>query len=419
MADDFIPSPVLDPRNNAEFIADSIWFTIGGVTLEQCDENIAYWEEIRNRVQQNGVNQNPKTALKSARAGDPHVVLLTNTMRPHAETRFYHNQLTLKARVELLRQQGVVLRPAQAAQTTLQFTKLPDFLAVEITIPAGTEISDRTLQVIVATDTALVIPVGELSGTVGATARDAGDLFRQEPGALNQLLQSIAGVFDVVNTTVLDGGADGETLDDGVLRGREEMRIGEHLGSERDYIDYLYLETLFKKGRIVAFEGLLGNFEKASTPGVLLLTVQGSDGLTPTEQTFAAVNSVIARRRIIGIQVTTRAPEYVSFTLDIQVKIAPGQSAATLIGKAKLNLLELFNPLSFPFGPTFTNRSIGFSDIIGAIEKAGPQLISVHRVSGADQITITIGEVEHKDDVPLTIGQLPKLQLADINIQAV
>src|SRR5262245_42540966 len=120
--DALIPSPVLDPRTEAQFIAEAIYYGIGGVSQDQCHRNIAIWEEVDRLIQTKGIQKSPLVSeLVGAHVGDAHVVLLTNILRSHVETRYRFNQLTEKVHIELLRQSGITLQPTAAATTTLEF----------------------------------------------------------------------------------------------------------------------------------------------------------------------------------------------------------------------------------------------------------------------------------------------------------
>jgi hypothetical protein len=225
----------------------------------------------------------------------------------------------------------------------------------------------------------------------------------------------VAGISAVTNTTKLIGGADAETVDQGKIRAREEMRIGEHLGSAQDFVDYLYFNILRRKGRVTAFESYLSDFSMASL-GHLLLIVQGADGLAPNQTLLNSVSAVISQRHVGGIYVTARGPLFKSFDLLIDVMIARGQSATTLINKAKSNLSAFFHPLRFEYGPEFPARYISLSDIVGQVEAASPSLISVGTSQNRFAVKIIIDGTEYQQDIPLTLGELPLLGTVTMNL---
>jgi uncharacterized phage protein gp47/JayE len=404
-----IPDPVLDDRGEATRIAARIHRSIGGLTVDDAQLIIDFGESLRSMIEEAGAVSEPLLPeLSSARPAEAHTVLLTETERLFTETLYRFNQIPNKVRVALLRLLGIALQPAMAATTTLQFTKATAYLNIDVTIPAGTEIATDDRKVIVSTDEALLIEAGQPTGSVTATSIQEGDIGRIPPNSIGLPLQSIAGLASVTNTTNLTGGADAETADQGKIRARQEFTIGEHLGSNIDWENWIYYEVLRRHGRVTAFERYLADFSKSSL-GYLLIVVQGSDGQAPTEGLIDSVSAVINQRHVAGLSVAVRGPSYKSFTITATVKVEHGVNAPTLINKAKSNLTAFFDPLQFPYGPSETDRFISVSDIVGQIEAASPRSISVARASGGFAVTITIDGTDFQGDIPLNIGELPEL----------
>ena len=428
-----IPDPVLDNRLEADRVAARIHRSIGGLTVDDAQLIIDYGEALRSMIGAVGTVSDPLLPeFSSARAPEAHTVLLTEIELAYSETLFRFNQIPNKVRIALLRLLGIELRTALAATTTLQFTKADDYLNIEVTIPAGTEVATDDRKVVVTTNVELVIPIGEAAGSVGATVSIEGDIGRLPPNTVGLVLQSIAGVGSVTNTTALTGGADAETADQGKIRARQEFDIGEHLGSSLDWENWIYFEVLRRKGRITSFEGYLSDFSKSSL-GYLLLVVQGADGLAPTGQAEGSggfnefqfnqnviggpggpslidrVAALINQRHVAGLSVAVRGPQFLTFDITASVKTEPGISAATLINKAKSNLSAFYDPLRFPYGPKEIDRFLSISDIVGQIEAASPRLISVARSEGNFAVTIKIDGIEYQEDIPLGIGELPSL----------
>jgi uncharacterized phage protein gp47/JayE len=407
--DVLIPDPVLDDRLEADRIAARIHRSIGNLTIDDAQLIIDFGEALRSMIADAGAVSEPLLPeLSSARPAEAHVVLLTEIERTFTETLFRLNQIPNKVRVALLRLMGITLRPAVASTTTLQFTKTDAFLNIDVTIPAGTEVATDDRKVRVTTDIELVIAIGAPSATVAATATQEGDIGRLPPNTIGLLLQSVAGIAIVANTTALTGGADAETPDQGKVRARQEFDIGEHLGSSLDWENWIYFEVLRRHGRVTAFEQYLSDFS-AATLGYLLIVIQGSDGLAPTQALIDSVAAVINQRHVAGISVAVRGPSFKSFNISASVKVEHGVNAATLINKAKSNLAAFYDPLRFPYGPLETDRFLSVSDIVGQIEAASPRLISVLRASGGFAVTITIDGLEYQEDIPLAIGEIPAL----------
>ncbi|MGH9762335.1 MAG: hypothetical protein ACREDR_35370, partial [Blastocatellia bacterium] len=90
--------------------------------------------------------------LSSARPAEAHVTMLTELERLSTFMLAQFNILPDANRIAFLRLLGTVLNPAIAATTTLQFVKTPDYLNIDVTIPAGTEVASLDQQTVVSTD---------------------------------------------------------------------------------------------------------------------------------------------------------------------------------------------------------------------------------------------------------------------------
>jgi hypothetical protein len=265
ITDTLIPDPVLDSRTEAERIAARIHRSIGNLTEDDADLMIQFGEELKAMIAATGAVSDPLLPeLSSVRPAEAHTVLLTEIERTFTETVFRLNQVPDKVRIALLRLLGIELRAAVAATTTLRFTKTDDYLNIEVTIPAGTEVAteDRRLRVVTTAD--LIIAAATPSATVQARATDEGDIGVVKPNTIGLLLDSLSGIAGVTNTTNLTGGSNAESVEQGKIRAREEMRIGEHLGSVDDFETQILFEVLRRKGRVTGFEGYLSDFSRAA-----------------------------------------------------------------------------------------------------------------------------------------------------------
>lgn len=417
-----IPEPVLDDRKEEDRIARRIHRSIGGLTVEDAELGVAYFEKLKALIEENGAAAAPLLPeLSSARPAETHVALLREIERAVTYTVSRINQVPDKNRVGFLRLLGVTLQPAKPSTTTLQFTKTGDYLNVEVVIPSGVEVGTEDRRFRVSTDRELTIAEGAQSGTVAATSVEHGDI-RLPANTLGLLLQSVAGIASVSNTTGLAGGAAAESVDQGKIRARELMRVGEHLGSAQDFVDHIFFKVLNRQGRVTAFEGHFSDFRPAVTlspspaglvelpsPGYLLLVVQSQDGSAPSEQALAQIRSVVRERKVAGVYVSVRPPAYRDFDITAQVTFARGQQSETIKNRARQLLRERYSPLKFEYGPEFPARAISVSDIAARIDDAAPDLIDVKTVDGRLQVIITSGGVDYTDHVSLSVGELPRL----------
>lgn len=405
---ELIPDPVLDDRREADRIAARIHRTVNGLTADDAQLIIDYGEALKAMINSAGAVSEPLLPeLSSAEPAEAHMMLLTEIEGTFTETLYRFNQLPDKVRIALLRLLGITLQPAVAASCTLQFTKLDDYLNIEVEVPGGVQVRTEDRQVIVETTEDLIIAPGEMTGTVQANALTEGDI-RATPNSIGVALTSLAGIATVTNTATLSGGSAAETAEQGKIRAREEIRIGRHLGSIGDFEDYTYFNVLRRKGRVTGFEGFRADFTTAGL-GNALIIVQGVDGLAPTAATLAAVQAVIAERHVAGTVVVARPPVYKTFNITAQVVVATGQSAATLIAKATANLRAFFDPLRFEYGPAFPDRFLSLSDCVGQIEAAGPRQISVKTSAGLFEVSFIVGDQAYHQDLPLEVGELPLL----------
>lgn len=100
--------------------------------------------------------------------------------------------------------------PASPANTTLKFKLYQPFL-IPKTILKGTQIETSDGEYIFTTDADLVIPAGEISGTVGATSVLGGALLNNyKSGDITGLLDNLAYIETVTNIDDANGGEDEE-----------------------------------------------------------------------------------------------------------------------------------------------------------------------------------------------------------------
>lgn len=108
---------------------------------------------------------------------------------------------------------GVTRLAAQPAATTLEFT-LAGALTVAFTIAAGTAVQTADGRYAFATNTALTIPAGALSGSVAATATAAGaGANGYLAGQVGTLVDANALIASASNTSTTTGGSAPETDD--------------------------------------------------------------------------------------------------------------------------------------------------------------------------------------------------------------
>jgi len=406
-----IEDPNLDNRKEEERVAKACLRMIGD---NLTPEDALFGEEVFRRIRvalESG--EVPDEALlpqlSTIYPGDPQYVLISELTRLPTMMIKRMNRIPDKMRKAFLRLLNTTLIPAISATTTLRFKKLNGWLNRDLLIPAGSVIADKTSQIRVATNIDLLIPAGSLTGTVNATSLTGGNIGRINPGILSLLQSAVAGLIEITNVTHLTGGRDAESTFQAMIRARESLRIGQHLGAADDYVVHIFTTMLRGLGRVTPFEFYRSNFTPIGA-GYLTLAIQAEDGFPPSDPLMAQIAEVIRKRHVAGIYVSAVPALYKQFSIEAQVTLRAGPLADATKAQAISNIKARYNPLSFRFGLDMGTRFIGLSDIAGAVEAAGQDQISINNKGNVFPITVILPTGERKqEDVRLEPGELPLL----------
>lgn len=406
-----IEPPNLDDELEQERVARAVLRMIGdNLSIEDAQFGQSVFAEIE-RILNDG-EEIPDALLpviSTMYPGDPQYVLTVELSRLPSQMIKRLNMVPAKMRVAFLNLLNTTIIPALSATTTIRFKKQAAWLNIQITIPAGTVIADRTSQIRVATDEELIIPAGTAEASVNATSVVGGNIGRIKAGTIGFLQSAIAGLIEISNTSDLAGGRDAETTGQAIIRARESLRIGRHLGAADDYVVYVFTTVLLGLGRVTPFEFFRSDFT-LSGPGHLTLAVQGEDGLPPTDALMTQIAEVINERHVASIYVYAVPALYKTFDIEAEVRLKAGPLAEVTRMQAIKNLQAAFAPLSFRYGPDVGQRYIELSDVAGAIEQAGKDVISINNSGNVFPITIILaGNDRRKEDVRLADGELPLL----------
>ena len=211
--------------------------------------------------------------------------------------------------------------PASAATTTLEVT-LSDARGNETIIPAGTRVSPES-NMYFATDAALIIPAGETTGTVSATCTTLGTSGNNyNPGEINQIVDPIAYVASMVNTTKSEGGADVEA--DDALRERvwEAPEALSVAGPEGAY-----------KAKTKAINSAIVDVNVDSpSPGVVQIAPLLTDGGIPGEELLEEVETALSAKEVRPLtdHVVVIAPTAVTYDIDATYYIDEDADATTV-----------------------------------------------------------------------------------------
>jgi predicted phage baseplate assembly protein len=201
---------------------------------------------------------------------------------------------------------------------------------------------------------------------------------------LQFLKSAIPYVATVDNYQPASSGADGESLEQAVLRVPQMLRTRDRAVTAEDF------ETLARMGGAGGVARVkclpMTATSQAGTLNLLVVPQANPDGITqgvgiPPEQFVLApglrqkVLSYLEERRLLGVQVHLQAPEYVGISVQTEIALEPAYqnpfAEAEIINQLKFSLYQYLNPLTggidgngWPFG-----RPVYTSDIVALMQK--------------------------------------------------
>lgn len=231
-----------------------------------------------------------------------------------------YNAINFAGRVTLLRyayddyldaigeDRGVTRLAATQASTTLRFS-LQEVRTHSVVIPAGTRAATADGQAVFYTETASAIPSGQLQADVPAKAVNAGIAGNGVAvGMASVLVDPIAYVYRVSNTTVSAGGADIEN-DDSY---KERIRISEAQTSTAGATDS------YKYWTATANPDIADVSVTSPSPATVLVVPLMADGQVPQQEVLAAVHTILSSKEVRPLtdQVQVDAPTIRTYTID-------------------------------------------------------------------------------------------------------
>lgn len=211
--------------------------------------------------------------------------------------------------------------PASAATTTLQIT-LSAVREQETIVPSGTRVTTAS-GIYFATDEDVAILAGNTMTTVKATCQTtgvAGNGFL--PGEINNIVDPIAYVASITNTTTSAGGADQEE-------------------------DDAYRERIHESPERFSMAGPTGAYEywaKSANSAIIDVTVYSpsagvveirpllTGGTIPEQEVLDTVGAILNNEKVRPLtdQVQVKAPETVSYNISLTYYIDQGISESTV-----------------------------------------------------------------------------------------
>lgn len=277
---------------------------------------------------------------------------------------------------------GVFRLPAQPALVTVRFS-LSAAQGFAVLIPKGTRVTpDGTRNF--ATDQAAVIPAGETQIDVGATCMTKGEAGNgYVPGQVDKLVDPVAYVARVSNTTRSEGGSDVES--DASLR--ERIRLApEHFSVAGPSGAYEYWAKTAHQGIID-----VAVIAPPSEPGAVYVYPLLDGGVIPGQDVLNLVAAACGSEKVRPLTDTVHvvAPSAVSYATNLTYYVANADAvAAAEIQKsvaAAVKSYELWQRSKL-------GRDVIPSELVRRVMAAGALRVSVtspaHAVLTASQVAI-------------------------------
>ena len=287
---------------------------------------------------------------------------------------------------------GVERIAATPAVTTMRVT-LSEAMSYNITIPAGTRFTPDG-QVFFALDNALVITAGTTYGDGQATCMETGTVGNGfVAGQIKTLVDPVAYVASVANTTLSEGGAE--------IEGDESYREAIHIAPE----------SFSNAGPIGAYQfyakhasALISDVAVSSpTPGVVDVRVLLEGGALPGTEMLQIVSDTLNARNVRPLTdyVTVQAPTAVSYNVNLTYYIDTEDiSQETAIQNKVTAAVQEF----VTWTKSKIGRDINPSKLIQMIVAAGAKRVTVTapaftvldmtKVAIANTVTVSYGGTE-------------------------
>jgi predicted phage baseplate assembly protein len=205
-----------------------------------------------------------------------------------------------------------------------------------------------------------------------------------QSGTLQFLKSGVPFVGRVTNHKGAINGADGESLEQAVIRAPQMLRTRDRAVTAEDF------EVLTRQGGSGAIARVRCLPEANQTPGTISLlivpqantdTITQGQGIAPEQFTISPalqeqVLQYLDERNLLGVQIRLQEPEYIGVSVQTQISLEPSYNNTLareeIIRNIKIALYKYLNPLTggldgkgWPFG-----RPVYQSDIVALLQQA-------------------------------------------------
>ena len=392
--------PSLEIRDEDRLAAEAIGRVSGGLTTEIVNAQIRERQEILKLIA-DGLSAPICPELTNANPSAPHTVLLEAFAWLLAQMAYRINRIPEQNHIAFANLFGIEPRPASFAETILKFTVAAP-VGTNVTIPAGSQVSDVDDIYIFETIAALTIPSGSVSGTITARRLTSGHTLLS-PNVLTETVDPLAFVESVTNEMGVDSGGAAESLESTLNRVTRYQRRGMRIVSAKDLEEAILDDALDGNGIVKAFPFIRNGDFTRTKAGHTTVVVMTKTGLAVDSIALQRIANVLDQA--IGNQyIYIVNPFYVDFDVSVSVKLDGLATQAAIVAAIENNLRNFYAPAREQFG-----RPISRAEIIAVIEGTS----GVDRIISGDNAPILASPLR---DVRLADYQLPKLNQVIINV---
>jgi uncharacterized phage protein gp47/JayE len=375
---ELIQPPSLDVRSVERIAAEGYALITGALTVERIESRIETLRELRAIVEAGGLPAEPLCKeLTNSNPGAAHGPIIEAMALMVGILARKVDALPVRDAIAFHQLFGIELRDPTPATATLLFTSnAPPGLGA--TIPAGTLVSTSDGETVFATDVLLNIPTGVTTGTVTATAVEAGAL-ALAPNTLTVVRQTLSWVASVTNVEAVESGSDAESLTSALARARNYQVRGERLVSSSDVADAILNEVMGGSGIVAAFDLVApGAFETplAGNTTVVVMTASGA----PVSSSVKAAIAELLEQRVGNQFIWIADPTFVDFEVSATVQLESLVPQDVVLASVRSRLADFYSAAAARFG-----RDVLISEIVSIIEEtdgvdhivaSGSQLLS-------------------------------------------
>ncbi|MDZ7922521.1 MAG: baseplate J/gp47 family protein [Marinagarivorans sp.] len=283
-------------------------------------------EETLYRAAQNVVAAASLGALNDFSDHGPLGVLLRAQAWAIAELLFAINDVPLAMAIKMLELTGEVRRLGSNAKASLTFT-LTSARPVPYQIPKGFEVLSASGDRSFYTDALLTIPAGRTSGSVSATAKEAGERYNLPGYSLTQFTQPLTFLGSVTNVQAAQGGSAAETVESAIERGLLALRNRAPV-SAADFENQA--QSVLGEGSRAKAIGLLGPDAITEQIGAVHIFCLSATGEPANPALQSAVISALSPRIMLGTSLYVSAMQTLEIEAAIIIHLLPGVEAKTV-----------------------------------------------------------------------------------------